>query len=163
MKYLSVTLMTILMSMLMSACATGHKNIVIKDKITEPKVIAMSAPRTPWVTEIENRLRSKGFKVLRYASLKNIQERTSDTTKEEYRASTTRYVLEVDGYAPLNVAHKCVGGGYNFDNINADLIDTKTNETILTVSGSGYSENCPPLSGSIFRDIVDTVDNAWMS
>jgi hypothetical protein len=57
--------------------------------------------------------------------------------------------------------HHCFAGGYQFDYINTDLIDTKTNETILNISGSGYSENCPPLSGTIFKDIVSGVEGAW--
>ena len=34
-------------------------------------------------------------------------------------------------------------------------------ETILNVNGSGYSERCPPLDGSIFSDISNAISAAW--
>jgi len=33
--------------------------------------------------------------------------------------------------------------------------------TILNVNGSGYSEKCPPVSGTIFSDIANAVNGAW--
>ncbi|EGY23854.1 hypothetical protein DA2_3934 [Desulfovibrio sp. A2] len=57
--------------------------------------------------------------------------------------------------------NRCFGGGYKFIYINADLIDTATNETIANFSDAGYSENCPPASGTIFTDLTNTVINAW--
>jgi len=48
-----------------------------------------------------------------------------------------------------------------FEYIDAELIDVKTNETVLHYSNSGYSENCPPLSGTIFKDIVEAVTQVW--
>lgn len=152
----------ILAALLLSGCASGTKTVLLDKKITEPKVIALDAPRTPWVIEIENRLRQKGFKVLRAASTKNVKEQVSDTTTEEFRQSATRYVLSIQGAAPLDVMNRCFAGGFRFDYINTELIDTKTNETILNISGSGYSENCPPMSGSIFKDIASGVDSAWL-
>ena len=56
---------------------------------------------------------------------------------------------------------RCLGGGYKFNHISADLVDAATNETILNVNGSGYSEKCPPVSGTIFSDIANAVNGAW--
>jgi hypothetical protein len=151
----------ILVALIISGCANGTKTVLVDKKIIEPKVIALDAPRTPWVIEIENRLRQKGFKVLRSASTRNVKEQVSEKNTEEFRLASTRYILSIQGSAPLDVMHHCFAGGYQFDYINTDLIDTKTNETILNISGSGYSENCPPLSGTIFKDIVSGVEGAW--
>lgn len=151
----------ILVAFLITSCATGTKTVFVDKKITEPKVIALDAPRTPWVVEIENRLRQKGFKVLRWASTKRIKEQVSDTTTEEFKQASTRYVLSIEGFAPLDAMHRCIAGGYQFEYINTELIDVQANETILNISGSGYSENCAPLSGTIFQDIVSGVESAW--
>ena len=145
----------------LAGCATGTKTVLVDKKITEPKVIALDAPRTPWVVEIESQLRRKGYKVLRWASQKRIKERVSESRTEEFREASARYVLSIDGFAPLDVMHRCMGGGYNFQYITAELIDTNTNETIVTISGSGYSENCPPLSGTVFTDIISGIDSVW--
>ena len=151
----------ILFALLTTGCATGTKTVLVDKKITEPKVIALDAPRTPWVVEIENRLRQKGFKVLRWASTKRVKEQVSNTTNEEFKQASTRYVLSIEGFAPLDAMHRCIAGGYRFEYITTELIDAQTNETILNISGSGYSENCAPLSGTIFKDIISGVESAW--
>jgi hypothetical protein len=43
------------------------------------------------------------------------------------------------------------------------LVDARTNETLVSYSGSGYSEDCPPASGNIFENISLVVANAWGS
>jgi len=67
----------------------------------------------------------------------------------------------IDGYAPYDWTNRCFAGGYKFDHISTDLVDTVTNETILNINGSGFSENCPPMSGTIFSDIANAIDAAW--
>lgn len=151
----------LLASVLAVGCAHNAKTVMIDTKIEGPKVIALDAPRVPWVTEIETRLRAKGFKVLRWASQKRVQERVGDNRIEEFNEASARYVLVIDGYAPLDTMQRCFAGGYRFSNLTAELVDTKTNETMFSFSGSGYSENCPPLSGTIFGDVVSSVENAW--
>jgi hypothetical protein len=148
-------------SILLSGCATGSKTVLSEEKITSPKVIALNAPRMPWVIEIETRLRQKGFKVLRWASQKNVKEQVNANRTEEYREAATRYILTINGSAPLGNMHRCFAGGYNFDYITAELIDVDTNETLVNITGSGYSENCPPLSGTIFSDIISGVVDSW--
>jgi hypothetical protein len=73
----------------------------------------------------------------------------------------TRYVLVVDGQAPLEWSGRCLAGGYDFDYLTASLVDTASNETVLTWQGKGMSENCPPLSGTLFRDMAGAVAKAW--
>ena len=146
---------------LVSGCAHQSTDVFIHTKITAPKVIAMDAPRTPWVVEIESRLRKEGFRVLRWSSQKAVQEQTSETRKESYQEASARYILVVRGYANSDSMHRCFGGGYNFNALTAELVDTQNNETIFSVSGSGYSENCPPMSGNLFGNIVNTVKQSW--
>lgn len=142
-------------------CAHNATTVIVDRKIEGPKVVALDAPRTPWVVEIENRLRQNGFKVLRWASQRRVRERTSETRTEEFREAAARYVLVIDGYAPLDPMNRCFGGGYRFQFLTAELVDTETNETMFNVSGSGYSENCQPMSGSLFTNIIAAVENAW--
>lgn len=147
--------------LLLAACAAGQKTVLVGEKISGPKVIALDAPRTPWVVEIENRLRQRGFKVLRWASQKRVREKIDEQRTEEFREAAVRYVLVLDGDAPLDPMHRCFAGGWRFEYLTAELVDVSTNETLLSVSGSGYSENCPPLSGSLFSDIVSSVEGSW--
>lgn len=145
----------------MTACATGRVVQLSDGEITSPKLIALDAPGVPWVIEIQNRLKQKGFKVLRWSSRTSVSERTRPNRVEHYNEAEARYVLVIDGYAPYDWANRCFGGGYRFSHISADLVDVLTNETILNINGSSYSENCPPLSGTIFEDITNAVSSSW--
>jgi hypothetical protein len=126
-----------------------------------PRVVALSGARAPWIFEIDRRLRGQGFKVLRWSSRTRVTEVTAPGRTEEYNEAEARYVLHVDGYARTDPMHRCFGGGYQFDYLNAELIDVQTNETMMHVSGRGFSEGCPPMSGTIFQDIADAVGNSW--
>ncbi|MBQ0761400.1 hypothetical protein [Marinobacter psychrophilus] len=157
-----IRIITIVMwFVIITGCATGRVVQISDDPVTGPKIIALDAPSAPWVIEIQNKLKQKGFKTLRWSSRTRVAEKTANNRVEAYNEAETRYVLVIDGYAPYDWANRCFGGGYRFSHISTDLVDTATNETILNVNGSGYSENCPPLSGSIFSDIANAVDAAW--
>ena len=144
-----------------AGCAHNATTVIVDRKIDEPKIVALDAPRTPWVVEIETRLRQSGFQVLRWASQRRVREQVSGARTEEFREAAARYVLIVDGYAPLDAMNRCFGGGYRFDFLTAELVDTMTNETMFSVSGSGFSENCQPMSGNLFSNITAAVKNAW--
>jgi len=148
--------------LLLSGCvSTQTKDVFIEKKISGPKIIAMSGKRAPWVYEIEKRLRKNGFKIKRMASQNVAVEKVSPTKTEAYNEASARFILHIDGYAPNTSMTRCFGGGYRFEYIDAELIDVRTNETVLHYSNSGYSENCPPLSGTIFTDIVESVTQVW--
>jgi len=155
-------LIVLLASIVISGCATGRVVQISDVPVTGPKVIALDAPNAPWVIEIQNHLKQKGFKVLRWSSRTRVAEKISSSRIESYNEAEARYILVVNGYAPYDWANRCFGGGYKFSHISTDLVDTVTNETILNVNGSGYSENCPPMSGSIFSDIAQAVDRVWI-
>jgi hypothetical protein len=154
-----VIILTLLLAL--TGCAHNATTVIVDRKIDGPKVIALDAPRTPWVVEIESRLRQSGFQVLRWASQRRVREQLTESRTEEFREAAARYVLVIDGHAPLDAMNRCFGGGYRFDFLTAELVDTKTNETIFNVSGSGYSENCQPMSGSLFSNITSAVKNTW--
>ncbi len=154
-------LISLVLLVALSGCAHNATTVFVDRKIEAPKVIALDAPRTPWVVEIETRLRQSGFQVLRWASQRRVREKVTDARTEEFQEAAARYVLVVDGYAPLDPMNRCFGGGYRFDYLTAELVDTRTNETMFNVSGSGYSENCQPLSGNLFSNITSAVQNAW--
>ena len=146
----------------LTGCASSGRVIQISDgEIDGPRVIALDAPSAPWVIEIQNSLSQKGFRVLRWSSRTQVTEQISGTRLESFNEAEARYVLVINGHAPYDWANRCFGGGYKFRYISTDLVDAVTNETILNVNGSGYSENCPPMSGTIFTDIANAVDSAW--
>ena len=157
-----IRVFTLLLSIvIISGCATGRVVQISDAPVVGPKVIALDAPSAPWVIEIQNKLKQKGFKVLRWSSRTKVSEKTASNRIETYNEAEARYVLVIDGYAPYDWANRCFAGGYKFSHISTDLVDVVTNETILNVNGSGYSENCPPMSGSIFSDIANAVDAVW--
>lgn len=156
----SVFSITILL-FLVSCASTKNSDILINTKINGPKIIAIDGVRTPWLHEIEKRLRKNGFTVKRMVSQNLSIEKVNSKVTRTYNEASAPYILYVDGYAPNNAMERCYGGGYRFDHIDVELIDVLKNETILTYSNSGYSEGCPPLSGSIFGDIVGLINSVW--
>ncbi len=120
-------------------------------KIDGPKQIGLDAPLAPWVPQIETRLRKSGFTVKRIS-------------RDKYSALTdkfARYILVLQGSYYTGWEYRCFGGGYKFQYINAELIDMEKNESVVAITGEGYSENCPPSSGSIFGDITNAVASQW--
>jgi len=142
-------------------CAHTAKDVMLDQRIKAPKVIAMAGSHAPWVYEIQKRLKKKGFKIKRMASQNVAIQKSSDTKTEIYNEASARFILRVDGSAPDGAMFRCFAGGWKFNYINVELIDVQTNEAVLHYSSSGYSENCPPLSGHIFTDIEEMVVNAW--
>ena len=158
----SRAIFTACMTAALTACASGQVTRLTAEPIKQPKVLALDAPDEPWVSNIQRRLVEHGFTVKRWGSTAEVTQAAGAGRVEQYNEATTRYVLIVGGGgAPLHWSERCFGGGYKFDSISVDLVDTRENETLLNVNGSGYSEGCPPLSGSIFHDIAAAVDDVW--
>lgn len=150
-----------IISLSLVGCAGSQLVTMTDKKIDAPKIIALDSPRAPWVAEIEKRLKTAGFKVLRVPSRATVQETVSDTRKISYKDTEAQYVLHIEGYAPLDTMNRCFAGGYRFDEIMAELVDITTNETVFSYNDRGYSEDCPPLSKSIFGNIVKAVESSW--
>ncbi len=152
----------LVLGLFISSCvATGKQTLSVDEKISAPKIIALNVyDGGPWMREIEKRLKQAGFTVLRSESINEAIE-VEGNKVIKYNEATTRYFLLVDALAPVDFAHRCFGGGYNFDYINADLIDLRSNQTIASIEGRGYSENCPPMSGTIYGDITKMIDESW--
>lgn len=150
------------LALALTGCVSTKSVDVMSDtKITGPKLIAMSGSRGAWVYEIEKRLKSKGFEIKRMASQNSTIEHVNETKTEIYREASARYLLHIDAYAPNNSMERCFGGGYNFANIDVELLDVEKNETVFHYSNSGYSEGCQPMSGTIFGDIANLTNSAW--
>ena len=152
----------IVLAFLLFGCvAVGDQTLQIENKITDEKVIAVNVNSGgPWMREIERRLKQKGFKVLRAASVNEAIE-VSGKKLIKYNEASTRYFLRVDAAAPTDAMRRCFGGGYNFDYFYADLIDLESNETKASIESRGYSEGCQPLAGKIFTNTTLMVVNSW--
>lgn len=147
-------------AVLLAGCSTAPQiKLMDQAKISEAKTITVISDRRPWVSEVEDRLRDAGFKVLRMPVQKTVQRSAADGSTEQYRQAASRYVLDIQ--ARTSTAQECFGGGYDFDYIVAELIDLQENTTIMRVRQSGMSENCPPASGSIYQNIVNAVKDRW--
>jgi hypothetical protein len=156
---LRTLLLSLALLLSVSACAsTKSEAIYVRGEIEGEHVVALSGSRQPWTVEIEKRLRAKGYAVKRFASVTQAIEQVSERRIEAYNQASTRVILHVNGFAPNTAMTRCFGGGYDFKYISAELIDALNNETLATYSNSGFSENCQPLSGTIFGDIVAMVD-----
>ena len=163
MKVINQTFILICALIIGGCAATGDVMVLTNEKADGDKHIALQAPALPWVLEIQKRLIDRGFKVERWASTRVVTQQTSSTTSEQFNEANARYVAIIEGAAPLDWTRRCFGGGYDFSYISVDVVDTKFNQTLLNVNGSGYSEGCAPSSGTIFGDITDAIDSLWLT
>jgi hypothetical protein len=146
--------------LLLAACA--HTDLYNSGMKAEgARIVALQGPRLPWVMRIERELRQAGFQVLRWESTQKVTELESPGRIASYNAASTSYILRIEGEADLSWAQRCMGGGFNFSYISAELIDVRSNQSLASYSGQGYSEGCAPLSGKIFANITNMVLNAW--
>lgn len=135
----------------LASCASGTVVVLNEEKIKEARVVALDAPLAPWVPQIEKRLKQRGFQVKRIS-----RDQTGGLAN-----LGSRYVLRLTGTHLAGWEQRCFGGGYKLQGLTAELLDLKTNEALASVTGEGYSEDCPPLSGSIFGDIASMVADRW--
>jgi len=145
---------------LLAACATPGKvkpTVFPKASLEGPREVALTGTRGEIERAIEDSLRGRGFRIKRYASTDRVAEADAPGRVTTYNEATVRYVLETD----WALTDRCFGGGFRFNFIRVDLIDTKLNEVVLSLSAKGYSEKCSPLSGSIFGGIARALDDAW--
>lgn len=161
MRLLILALLAILSAALTGCVTTKSMDVMTEQKISGAKVIAIQGTRAPWVYEIEKRLKARGFQIKRMASTGVSAEAVSPNKVTAYHEASAQFVLLVDGYAPNNVMTRCFGGGYDFQHIDVELVDLSNNETVLHYSNSGFSEGCPPMSGTIFTDIENMIAGAW--
>ena len=141
--------------------STKSFDVYARTDADTPKIIAVDGKRDPWVFEIEKRLKERGFQINRLVTQNVAIEEVTDRRTEAYNEASARFVLNIDGYAPNTSMTRCFGGGFNFKYINVELIDLVNNQTVMYYSNSGYSEDCPPMSGTIFGDIADGVSAVW--
>ena len=160
-KTLKIYLLVALLPLITGCVTTKSSNLMISEKLKAPRIIAMQGTRAPWVYKIESALKKQSFTIKRLASQSISTEKVSNSKISTYKEATAPFILLIDGYAPNNSMERCFGGGYKFDYIDVELINLKTNETVLHYSNSGYSEGCPPLSGTIFSDIKNLITSAW--
>lgn len=151
------------LALIVGVVGCAHTDVYVNPdvKAEGPRVVALDARRLPWVIEIEKRLRQRGFRVHRWGSQHATVHEAGPGRTEIFNEATTNYVIRIEGHAYLDAMNRCFGGGFEFDYVSVELIDVGRNEVLATYSGSGYSENCPPASGSIFGDIVSMVESAW--
>ena len=109
------------------------------------------------VRHLEDVLRERGFKIKRFASVEQMTEQASDGRVVQYNEASARYALETDA----DVMVRCFGGGFRIRSIRVDVLDLRNNEVVMSLRGGGYSEDCEPMSGTIFRDVADALLGAW--
>ena len=113
---------------------------VLTSQVDDRAITIKAKPFGPWVNSIKERLVERGVDVKSYSS-----------------TDKTKFVLHLNAYAPTGFWHNCFGGGYQFDYYIAELIDSTTGKVISSVDGSGYSEGCQPVSGTMYTQTVNMI------
>ena len=116
----------------------------VKKNISGPKEIMVLTGADAVTNVITRDLRQRGIMVS--ALPPNVQTEI-----------TPRYGLSVS----WKTWDRCLGGGFAFNYITVELYDLDTNDLVYTRSRSVYSEDCPPLSGTIFQDFANDISSMF--
>ena len=153
-------LILMIFSVLLMGCATTSVDMIAPELIDkEDKNIVLLNSRDKYIRMFERELRKEGFKIKKFASVKNVGELVSPVRSESYNSAEARYGIEVN--YQVNAGRQCFGGGAMFNYFIVELSDLRSNEIIMVREDSGYSEKCPPLSGKIFENAAKSVGSLW--
>ena len=140
-----------------SAPGKGTLDVTPKAPLTGPKEVAIMGTRTEVVAELETALSADGFTFRHYRSRDRTTVPVGQVEVPENPADNTKYVIEVTS----DVYDHCLGGGFILTSLRVSVIDRASNELMLRTTAKGRTEKCPPISGSVFRDIADAINAAW--
>jgi hypothetical protein len=140
-----------------SAPGKAKLDVAPKAALTGPKEVAIMGTRTEVVAELEDALSAHGFTFRHYRSRDRTTAPVGERPMGENPADNTKYAIEVTS----DVYDHCLGGGFILNSLRVSVIDRSSNELMLRTTAKGRTEKCPPLSGSVFRDIADAINAAW--
>jgi hypothetical protein len=145
---------------MLAACGLpGVAKVEVSPQIalTGPKVVAIMGTRTEFVAALEEELAKHGFTFKHYQNRDRVTDPLAPVMVGESTTDNTKYAIEV---VP-DIFDRCVGGGFQLTSLRVSVVDRSSNELMLRSTAKGRTEKCPPTSGSIFRDIANTIDAAW--
>jgi hypothetical protein len=152
----------LLLLLAVAACAgappgKGTVDVAPKVALTGPKEVAIMGTRTEVVAALEDALSAHGFTFRHYRSRDRAAAPVGEAPMGENPADNTKYAIEVTS----DVYDHCIGGGFILTSLRVSVIDRSSNELMLRTTAKGRTEKCPPISGSVFRDIADAINAAW--
>jgi hypothetical protein len=140
-----------------SAPGKGALEVSPKVPLSGPKEVAIMGTRTEVVAALEDALSAHGFTFRHYRSRDRATSPVGEAPMGESTADNTKYAIEVTS----DVYDHCIGGGFILTSLRVSVIDRASNELMLRTTAKGRTEKCPPISGSVFRDIADAINAAW--
>jgi hypothetical protein len=153
---------TLLLLLTSAGCAGGMPGKPMLDvtpttPLTGPKEVAIMGTRTEVVAELEDALSAHGFTFRHYVSRDRPTEPIGQVRVGENLNDNTKYAIEVTS----DVFDRCLGGGFVLSSLRVSVIDRESNQLMLRSVAKGRTEKCPPISGTVFRDIADAINSAW--
>lgn len=138
---------------------TPHRVDIVSEapKDLKEKAVVILNHRDRYVRMFERELKLRGFKIPAQASRQKVHEKVTNDKTVEYTEAEARIGITLN----YSVAASCFAGGGRFNYFSAEVIDFQTNEVVLMIEDSGYSEDCPPASGRIFGKAADAVNSLW--
>ncbi len=131
-----------------------------EDKIdtTNKDIIFLTSTR--WDSQVRRALARYGFTLKKYASIRQIEAKTSDAITETHNEAEARYGISI---YPGSIVDWClVTPGQKFDLFTLEITDLRTNEVILVVEKGGWTHDCPlTTSGKLFPDLAKALSDEW--
>jgi len=145
---------------LLTGCVTSKGVEKLQDFSPKSKTLILTNPSV-FDSKIRVALAKKGFKVLKYASIKKIISKGNETdiaqiyNKAEARYGLTFYWEQVD---------RCIGASGKLVDGTFEISDLRTNEVLMVVEGGGWTGNCVDIFayGNVFDNLAGSLSESWM-
>lgn len=112
-----------------------------------------------WDIDIKKTLIQSGFALKNMPSVLEVQHDINDTTSVKYNKAETRYGIIQH---PGGVVDWCLyNQNVKFGEFTLEVVDLKTNESILLVSKGGWTGDCFPARGTLFQELTQALRQNW--
>ena len=112
-----------------------------------------------WDIDIKKNLALSGFALKSMPSVLEVQQDISDTTSVRYNKAEARYGIVQH---PGRVVDWCLyNKNLKFGDYTLEIVDLRTNESVLLVSKGGWTGDCFPASGDLFEELAQALRQNW--
>lgn len=112
-----------------------------------------------WDIEIKKTLIQSGFSLKNMPSVLEVQKDINDTTSVKYNKAEARYGIIQH---PGRLVDWCLyNKNVKFGEFTLEVVDLRTNESILLVSKGGWTGDCFPSSGTLFQELTQALRQNW--
>ena len=107
--------------------------------------------------ELRYELKQMGYDIKKERRSTGVQVKSENTVKS-YSEGESRYGIQT------HIGHRssqCVLNDGVYTSVSLEIIDLKTNNTMFLINGNGWTDDCFPNTGGLYREVAKRIDLIW--